>query len=46
MLTSFYGDLDTKGEAGAPRLIKVDGTQSIEGVRDEALAELGKLTTV
>jgi adenylate kinase len=43
VLTSFYGELDAKGEEGAARLIKVDGTQSIEGVRDEALAELDKL---
>jgi len=43
VLTSFYGDLETKGGAGAPKLIKVDGTQSIEAVRDQALAELEKL---
>ena len=43
VLTSFYGDLDAKGEVGAAKLIKVDGTQSIEGVRDQALAELAKL---
>ena len=43
VLTSFYGELDAKGVAGAPHLIKVDGTQSIEGVRDEALAELRKI---
>ena len=43
VLTSFYGDLDAKGEAGAAKLIKVDGTQSIDGVRDEALAALAKL---
>ena len=41
VLTSYYGDLEAKGGAGAPRVIKVDGTLSIEGVRDEALAELG-----
>jgi adenylate kinase len=44
VLTSYYGDLEAKGGAGAPRLIKVDGTQSINAVRDEALAELDKLT--
>jgi len=44
VLTSYYGDLEAKGGAGAPRLIKVDGTQSIDGVREEALAELDKLT--
>jgi adenylate kinase len=43
ILTSFYGELDARGEAGAAKLIKVDGTQSIEGVRDEALAELAKI---
>ena len=43
VLTSYYGDLEAKGGAGAPRLIKVDGTQSIEAVRDEALTELDKL---
>ena len=43
VLTEFYGNLEAKGEAGAPKLIKVDGTQSIDGVRDETLAELEKL---
>jgi adenylate kinase len=43
VLTDFYGNLEAKGEAGAPKLIKVDGTQSIEAVRDQALAELEKL---
>ena len=43
VLTSFYGDLETRGGAGAPRLIKVDGTQSIETVRDQAQTELDKL---
>jgi adenylate kinase len=40
VLTQYYGDLDARGDDGAPKLIKVDGTQSIEGVRDQALAEL------
>jgi len=43
VLTEFYGNLEAKGEAGAPKLIKVDGTRSIDGVRDQALAELDKL---
>ena len=43
VLTEFYGNLEAKGEAGAPKLIKVDGTLSIDGVRDQALAELEKL---
>ena len=41
VLTEFYREREA--EAGAPRLIKVDGTQSIDVVRDEALAELEKL---
>jgi len=43
VLTEFYGDLEAKGGTGAPRVIKVDGTQAIEAVRDEALTELDKL---
>lgn len=43
VLTEFYGNLEARGEADAPRLIKVDGTQPIDAVRDEALAELDKL---
>ncbi len=43
VLTDFYGDLEARGAADAPRLIKVDGTQSIDGVRDEALAELERI---
>ena len=46
VLTSFYGDLAAKGEAGAPKLIKVDGSKSIEAVRDQALAELENLANV
>ncbi|MBD3854515.1 MAG: adenylate kinase [Acidobacteria bacterium] len=44
VLASYYGDLEAKGGAGVPKLIKVDGTQAIEAVRDEALTELDKLT--
>lgn len=43
VLTEFYRNLEAKGEAGAPKLITVDGTQSIEAVRDEALTELEKI---
>lgn len=43
VLTTYYGDLQEKGEARAPRLISVDGTQGIEAVRDAALSELAKL---
>ena len=41
VLTEFYRELEV--EAGAPKLIKVDGTRSIEGVKDETLAEVEKL---
>jgi len=41
VLTEFYRELEA--EAGAPQLIKVDGTQSIETVRDQAQTELDKL---
>ncbi len=43
VLTKFYGDLDAKGEAGAAKLIKVDGTQSIDGVKEQTLSELAKI---
>jgi adenylate kinase len=43
VLTTFYGDLDAEGEADAPKLITVDGTQSIDGVKEETLSELGKI---
>jgi adenylate kinase len=43
VLTTFYGDLEAQGAADAPKLIKVDGTQSIEGVKQETLAELAKI---
>jgi adenylate kinase len=40
VLSSFYGSLE--GE-DAPRLIRVDGTQSIDGVKASIAGELGKL---
>jgi adenylate kinase len=40
VLTRYYGDLAAKGQPGAPKLITVDGTQSIDAVRDQALAAL------
>ena len=43
VLTEYYGKLDARGAEGAAILIKVDVTQSIDGVRDQALEELGKL---
>ena len=44
VLSSFYGDLAAGGAPSAPRMIKVDGTQSIDGVKDAILGELSKLT--
>ncbi len=43
VLTTFYGDLEAEGAEDAPKLIKVDGTQSIDGVKEETLAELAKI---
>ena len=43
VLVDFYGKLEAAGEAGAAKFIKVDGTQSIDGVKEEALAELAKI---
>jgi adenylate kinase len=43
VLSSFYGTLAEQRAADAPRLIKVDGTQSIEGVKESIAAELEKL---
>jgi adenylate kinase len=42
VLAEFYRELEA--EAGAPQLIRVDGTQSIDGVRDETLRELEELS--
>ena len=43
VLVDFYGKLEAAGETGAAKFIKVDGTQSIDGVKDEAMAELAKI---
>jgi adenylate kinase len=43
VLTSYYRELNEKGDAEAPTLITVDGTQAIDAVRDEALAALDAL---
>ena len=43
VLVDFYGKLEAAGETGAAKFIKVDGTQSIDGVKEEALAELAKI---
>ncbi len=43
VLTRFYGDLEARREAGAPTLITVDGTQSIDEVREQAVGALEKI---
>jgi adenylate kinase len=42
-VAGFYEALAEEGAADAPRLIKVDGTRSIEGVRDAIAEELEKV---
>jgi adenylate kinase len=44
VLTTFYGDLEARGASDAPKLITIDGTQPIEGVKEETLAELEKIS--
>ncbi|PWB78696.1 MAG: adenylate kinase [Holophagae bacterium] len=43
VLASFYGALAERGVPGAPTLVTVDGTQSIDAVRRSILDELAKL---
>jgi len=43
VLSSYYGGLADKGDIDAPQLIKVDGTSTIDGVKDAVAAELAKL---
>jgi adenylate kinase len=43
VLSRFYGDMAASGEAGAPSMIKVDGTQSIDQVKQAVLAGLGEV---
>lgn len=40
VLTTFYGELEAKGEEDAPKLVTVDGTQAIDAVKAQALAAL------
>ncbi|UXY14733.1 adenylate kinase [Chitiniphilus purpureus] len=40
VLVGFYGRMAAAGNAGAPRYIKVDGTQAVEKVRDDVFAAL------
>ncbi len=42
-VAGFYQALAEEGAADAPQLIKVDGTQSIDGVRDSIAEELAKV---
>jgi adenylate kinase len=43
VLSSFYGKQAESGAPNAPQMIRVDGTLSIDGVKDAILAELAKL---
>lgn len=43
VLSEFYGDMAAGGAAGAPVMVNVDGTQSIDGVKEEVLKGLGEL---
>jgi adenylate kinase len=43
VLTSFYGNLQATGALDAPKLITVDGTQSIDAVRDQTIAALDRI---
>jgi adenylate kinase len=43
VLSSFYGSLAAGGAADAPTLIRVDGTQKIDAVRESILKELQQL---
>ena len=44
VLSSFYGGLAQGGAVDAPRLIQVDGTKSIDGVKQAIAAELAALS--
>lgn len=43
VLSSFYGSLASGGAADAPAMVRVDGTQSIDDVRQSILEELKRL---
>ena len=43
VLASFYGSMAERGVVGAPVLITVDGTQSIDAVRQSILSALSKV---
>ncbi|MBP6346214.1 adenylate kinase [Neisseriaceae bacterium CLB008] len=40
VLVGFYNGMISQGVANAPKYIKVDGTQAVEAVKDEILAQL------
>ena len=41
VLVGFYGKMAASGDAKAPKYIKIDGTQSVDAVRDATLQALG-----
>ena len=41
VLVGFYRKMAESGDASAPKYVKIDGTQSVDKVRDEVLAALG-----
>jgi len=43
VLSQFYGEMAARGEAGAPAMIKVDGTRAIDEVKGEILRRLREL---
>jgi adenylate kinase len=43
VLSSYYGSLAEQGSEDAPTLIRVDGTQAIDGVRQSILEELKRI---
>ena len=40
-LVKYYGDWAARGEAGAPKYVKVAGVGKVEGIRDSIFAALG-----
>ena len=40
-LVKYYGDWAARGEAGAPKYVKVSGVGKVEGIRDSIFAALG-----
>jgi len=40
-LVKYYGDWAARGEAGAPKYVKVAGVGKVDGIRDSIFAALG-----